>query len=197
MCDSCVRAHRSSPVPAAALCAAWPSRLLLRAEGSHALMRWSIQCAADHLGRGGTTLLAVCTGAPPRPCHRHAASLPRTASIGSVAPVGGRGRVCIHASATTGTRRPGVASGLASAGVRRVCVSAPGTQERPECRNTGAASTRANVPNLSWGLHVRFATVWPKSSSHRYANLCPYMPLCGNLRRAAALLEILAEVCGV
>jgi hypothetical protein len=37
----------------------------------------------------------------------------------------------------------------------------------------------------------------PKSSSHRYGNLCPYMPLCGNLRRAAALLEILAEVCGV
>ena len=43
VCGSCVRAHRSSPVPAASLCAAWPSRLLLCAEGSHALMRWSMR----------------------------------------------------------------------------------------------------------------------------------------------------------
>ena len=135
VCDSCVRAHRSSPVPAAALCAAWPSRLLLRAEASHALMRWSMRRRPPWSWRDRS--LAVCTGAPPRPCHRCAASLPTTPSIGSVAPVGGWGRVGIHASASTGPRRPRLASGLAFAGVRRVCVSAPGTQERPACRHTG------------------------------------------------------------
>ena len=152
VCDSCVRAHRSSPVPAASLCAGWPSRLLLRAEGCHALMRWSMRRRPPWSWQSHT--LAVCTGASPALLPSVCCHPAQTASIGSVAPVGGWWCVGIHDSATTGPRRPRVASGLASAGARGVCVSAPGTLERPACENTG-------FPDASRRSRLSCVFAWP------------------------------------